>query len=157
MQTPHLIAPRELPDGTISWEEQQPDLAVRIREGDPNIGWLGDERLSLHLSPHYFDEALGREVPRWEVWRRHEDGTSSLVCHKLGMRPDGDALIRGLARNDSLRHDIAGEMLALRAKHEAQVAAAHLEQAEDTADKLHWALSRDLSEPTGRPVRMGGR
>jgi hypothetical protein len=162
LQTPHLIAPREKPDGTVSWEEQEPDLAERIRKGDANIGWLGDERLSLHLNLKYQpdpDEHPEIVLPRWEVWRRHDDGTSSVVCHFVGQRPSADSLIRGLARNDSRTRNIAVEMLEARGAREAREIAAFAEHCEDKADKLHFALSKDLGEPfaSGRIVRLGGR
>lgn len=162
LQVPHLIAPRELPDGTVSWEEQQPELARRIREGDASLGWLGDDRLSLHLNlkhqpdPEHHPEI---EVARWEVWRRHDDGNSSVVCHFVGDRPPADALIRGLARNDTRTRDLANEMIAARDAHNARVSRDFRERAEDKADKLHWALTKDLSEPaaSGRVTRLGGR
>lgn len=162
LHTPHLIAPREKPDGTVSWEEQQPELARRIRDGDANLGWLGDERLSLHLNMTHEPDpvnAPGVTVGRWEVWRRHDDGTSSVVCHMVGDRPNADSLIRGLARNDSRTRDLAVEMIDTRAAHEAERSRRFREHAEDKADKLHWALSRDLGEPAadGRLTRMGGR
>lgn len=150
LRVPHLVSPRELPDGSVSWEEQRPELGARIRDGDGEFGWLGDDRLSLVLNKTY-EDPHGR--PRWEVWRRHEDGSSSLVVHKVGFRINGDELIEQLALHDSRTHDVAGEVLARRVKAKRDKERRFREHSEEKADKLAWALGRDLSVPA-QPGRV---
>jgi hypothetical protein len=156
---PQLIAPREKPDGTVSWEEQAPELGALIRDGDGRSGWLGDPNLSLHCNTTYADDDPAKKGwPRWEIWRRHDDGSSSLmVWCVLPRLPDGLRLTTMLARADSRTHDIAEELLAARDKRDAAARKATTEQAEGLADKLAFALGRDLSLPaqSGRPFRTG--
>jgi hypothetical protein len=151
-RVPHLILPREKPDGTISWEEEQTAIAARIRDGDAALGWLGDDRLSLHLNVAFAREDP-RGLPRWEIWRRDEDGGAAMVTSCVRLRIDGDQLIRQLAAHDSRTHDIAAEVLARNDTRVEASKAAFREANEDRADKLAWALGRDLGIPAqdGRP------
>lgn len=163
--TPHLLAPRETPDGVVSWEESQPELARRIREGDAALGWLGDDRLSLHCNVKFArevdltDPRSGKGVPKWEIWRRLDDGTSALVGSLVTLRiQNGDGLIRRLAAGDARTHDHASEMLERRARADAKAKGDARDGYADKADKLAWALGRDLSLPaqSGRVFSLGG-
>lgn len=158
----HLVQPRvDGVAGTVSWEENQPDLAVRIREGDARFGWLGDPRLSLRLNLEYAHDPENKKpgLPRWEVWRNHETGTPTFVVSCVAQRVDGDKLMQMLAAADSRTHDIASEIIGRRDARDAAKKAAAIEEFEDKADKLQWALAKDLSAPMpdGRVVRLGGR
>lgn len=146
----HLLAPRALPDGSISWEAQRPEIGRMVRDGDPDTGWLGDERLSLVLNTSFaadHPEVNCNGAPRWEVWRAHEQGEPSLMVWCVTHRIDGHQLCRQLALHDSRTHDIATEMLAARDKRAADLAADHRAENEAGADKLAWALGRDMSAP----------
>lgn len=159
MTSPYLVAPRALPDGSVSWEEQKPEIAKRIREGDPLLAWIGDPRLTLVLNTTFAtDEAEQAKVrpdkrglPRWEVWRAHEEGEPTLVVSCIAQRIDGDQLIRQLAMHDTRGRDLAQEMLDLRDAHEADLSKRHRDENEALADKLAWALGRD----TGAPAQSG--
>lgn len=160
LDVPHLIAPRELPDGSVSWEEEKPEIAKRIRDGDPRFHWLGDDRLSLVLNKTFADDdPQHRGLPRWEVWRRHEEGEPTLVIHCVTQRIDGDQLVLQLAAHDSRTRDLATEMLAAHHAKREQLAKDARDENEGHADKLAWALGKDLSAPaqSGRIFRPGGR
>lgn len=154
LEVPHLLGARALPDGTFSFEEQRPELGKRIREGDGRLGWLGDDRLMLTCNVAFKDEdPQHRNLPRWEVWRTHEEGEPTLVMWYVGPKPDGDQLIRQLALHDSRTHDIAAEVLGRRDARTDRLKKESRDQFEDSADKLAWALGRDLGAPaqSGRP------
>lgn len=159
----HLLAPRQTPEGTVSWEETAPDIGRLIRDGDPTCGWLGDPLLSLHLNLAYRTDPENRKpgIPRWEVWRNHGGTEPTFVCSLVAQRLNGELarrLCSILAAHDSRIHDIADEMLAARDRTaESESDTARAEYA-DKADKLAWALGRDLSLPAqdGRVIRLGG-
>lgn len=133
----NLIAPRELPDGRIVWEEHT-DIGRKLREGDPLIGWDGDDSLSL---------ILNTAGPRWEVWQRCPDGVARLLLWRNGTRIPGNDLLVEMMRGDTRRHDVAAETLAHNERVDAERRKQFDEQVEARADKLAWALGRDLSEP----------
>lgn len=161
LRSPRLVAPNYTPDGTVSWEETQPELARRIRDGDPNLGWLGDDRLSLHLNLTWVDPDPAKAgLPRWEVWRDHETVDPTLVASHVALRVgNGDGLVAMLAAHDSRTHDIASEVIAARDERERASKARSHEEFEHKADKLAWALARDLGEPAadGRIMPLSGR
>jgi hypothetical protein len=148
LDIPHLVAPRALPDGSVSWEEEKPDIAKRIREGDGRLNWLGDDRLNLVLNMEFArQDPLERGLPRWEVWRAHEEGDPTLVVTCVAQRIDGDQLIMQLATHDSRTRDIAGDIIAARDKRAATLAKDARDENEGVADKLAWALGKDLGSP----------
>lgn len=158
----HFLAPRATPDGVVSWEEHNPELAARIRDGDAALGWLGDIRLSLHLNKAYETDPENPKpgTPRWEVWRDHEGTDPTFVAsHVSFTMGNGDGLIRMLAAHDSRTHDIASEVLAARDRRDASKRAEFGEISNDKADKLAWALGRDLSLPAqdGKVFPLHGR
>lgn len=151
----HLVAARFTPDGTIALDHEQRDVSARIRDGDPTLDWLGDDRLSLHVTPNF----EGSGVPRFEVWRDHEGTAPTLVMHRVCQSlGTGDGLIRQLAAHDTRVHDMTAEILGARDAREAAERARFAEFAEGTADKIAFALGRDLSAPaqSGRVYRIGG-
>lgn len=159
-----LVAPRYLPDGTVSWEGQRPDLAQRIRDGDGQVGWLGDESLSLMLNTAYKTDPDNPKpgTPRWEVWRRHDVDPPSMVCSMVTWRINEAQVVKLLTRlaaSDSRTHDIASEHLAARDAKEALAKANLREQAEGHGDRLAHALGKDLGAPMpdGKIIRLGGR
>lgn len=131
----YLIAPRELGDGRVVWEDYY-DVSARLRDGDPTCGWEGDERLSL---------VLNVLADRWEVWRRHEDGTSSLVCHRAGTSKPGPELIRRLAEHDTRKVDVLARVEAENAERERDRERESHAQHEEMADRLYYGLTKDLS------------
>lgn len=150
-RVPHLLAPRATPDGTVLWEENSPEVGRRLREGDANVGWLGDDRLSLHLNLAYAHEAdpadprAGHGIPRWEVWRDHETVAPTLVCSIVNLRiGNGDQLLRMLAAHDSRTHDMATELITARDARTAREKATFQEMSMDKGDRLAHGLGRDL-------------
>lgn len=141
-----LTLPQYEPDGSVSWEAEAPGVADRIREGDPTLGWLGDDRLELRLNIEHARTHFTK-LPRWEVWRVHEQGEPSMVISCIAQRIDGNQLIRQLALHDSRTHDIAKEIFDERDKAKARAEQDFRDENEEKADKFAWALGRDLSSP----------
>lgn len=148
--------PQYEPDGSVSWEAEAPGIADRIRDGDPELGWLGDELLELRLNIEHARTHFTK-LPRWEVWRKHPQGEPTMVISCIAQRIDGAQLIRQLALHDSRTHDVAAEILDKRDKVQAATEQAFRDENEEKADKLAWALGRDLSEPvqSGRYYPLG--
>jgi len=143
----HLIAPAELPDGTVVWEEREPELGQLLRDGDPVTGWAGDDRLTLCLNTEYRDQRDGYSGPAWEVWRRHEDGTSTIVMRKKGARIDRNVLLRLLAAHDTRHVNVIDQVAKANAANEKSLDDDFGDYVEDRADRLAWALGRDLEIP----------
>lgn len=148
----YLVAPRELPDGTVVWDDHAPTIAERIRDGDPTYGWTGDPRLSLCLNTAYSDERDRYWGVAWEIWRRHEDGSSSIVMRKKGAGLDAGVLLRLLAEHDTRYVDVIGAVGRANAELERGRDAAFHDVVEDRADRLAHALARDLdvAAPDGK-------
>lgn len=153
----YLIAACEMPDGTFSMEEQRPSLAQRVRDGDPVYGWTGDPALSLAMNTDYHDPADGYRGPCWEVWRRHEDGSSSVVMRKKGTQIDDAVLLRLLAEHDTRYHDVGQRVWSENEQLRQRRAAEFGDYCEERADRLADALARDLGEPApdGRIYPLG--
>lgn len=156
MRHSDIVVPHYNQDGSTTWENEQPDIGQRIREGDATLGWLGDPLLELRAHPHYIDADNVDRGTRWEVWRHHEDGEPTLVASKFG-KLNGEQLIRNLAAHDTRTHDIATELIAAR---DARLEALKRDAADENAgiaDKLAWALGKDLGAPaqSGRVFATG--
>jgi hypothetical protein len=75
--------------GFVPWEAQEIDRW--LREGKPELGWRGDNRLELRIGvltaningtdPHTkkYQRKGDRVAWRWEVWRHNEDGTEKRI------------------------------------------------------------------------------
>lgn len=158
LDIPHLVAPRALPDGSVSWEEEKPEIGRRLREGDGRLNWLGDDRLTLVCNKTYEDPNPRKAGwPRWEVWRAHEQGEPTLVVWCVTQRIDGDQLLMQLSQHDTRTHDIGQEILDARDARAASNASRFRDENEDIADKLAWGLGRDLGSPaqSGRVFGTG--
>lgn len=143
--TQHLIAPRQLPDGNILWEETGGDVGetvARLRAYDP--------RCSLELRPPH----------EWLITRLCEDGERRVVGRRVSERvPHGDRLVAELASHDTRRgYDPIADVDAHNDKIDASNAQKLSDETEGHADHLAWALGRDLSEPAqdGRLYALGG-
>ena len=86
------------------------------------------------------------------------DGKDTLVCTREGERLPGNDLIRALIAADSRRHDRLAQLLAADDAHRQAVNSRNDAMIEDRADKLAWALGRDLNMPAqdGRVIPLGG-
>ena len=114
------------------------ELADRIKNGDPTCGWEGDPRLTL---ARYDDPVTG---PQFELWRLEHDGQYRLVA-KLAGHLDPSNICRRLVEHDIRRgFDIKDAV----DRHNAKVHAARMAPVQDrlsgAADKLAWALRKDL-------------
>jgi hypothetical protein len=122
------------------------DFDRRLKEGDASIGWTGDERLGVY----YADGRL-------ELRRLCEDGELRVIMRaRPGVKVLDTQTLRFLAEHDSQSrraYDVRAEMDqhndTIRRDAERQVAA-HNEQ---FAEKLRWALRRDIGAHVGGSSR----
>lgn len=145
IDTPHLIAPRALPDGRVAWAETQGDVGAvvtMLREYDPRCSLVRDNAAN-----------------QWEVWRQCEDEEPRRLCSRPGEHvPNGPHLIAHLAKHDTRRgfdpiKDVDAANAAINAERDR-----HFDElAEDKADRLAHALAKDLDEPMpdGKMIRLG--
>lgn len=115
------------------------DVVDRLHNGDPSIGWEGDERLAL-----YMEFLPGHEQPSWVLERLEDDGVYRIVCRS---KPGVDLrdLPRRLVEHDTRR----GTNAILDAlAHNAKLAKAQEDAAVDaTAEKLEkvvWGIHKDV-------------
>lgn len=145
IDTAHLIAPRALPDGRVAWSEAGGDVGAvvdALRAYDP--------RLSL---------VRNNTDGCWEVWRQCEDEEPRKVGSRPGVHvPNGPKLVESLAARDTRRgFDPVADIDKMNAAAFADEDRAFDELAEDKADRLAYALGKDLGEPMadGRMIRLG--
>jgi hypothetical protein len=149
LASPEFLIPQGmLPDGRIEFVEHRSSaesVVERLREYDP----------ALSLRINAVDDC-------WEIWRMCEDRKARRVgkldgTHRL---PSADHLIAQLAAFDSrLGFDPYEAMVAEEDRIERERRQDFADEQEDRADKLHYALSKDLSAhaPAARPIPLGGR
>lgn len=131
--------PELLPDGTTLLRDA--DFDRRLHDGDASLGWNGDPRLGVYLADD-----------RVELRRLCEDGELRLIMRsKPGHRSLDTAALRFLAEHDSQsRRRYSGQEVI---DHNRKLLAAREQAAkdarEDAADKLHWALRRDMGQHEG--------
>lgn len=91
-----LLVPEYL-NGVPTFVPYAHDIQRKLKEGDPSIGWEGDER--LYIAPR--DGAEG-----YVVGRLCEDGVKRLICYsKPPHRLDQELLVM-LRDNDTRRTDV---------------------------------------------------
>lgn len=131
-----LTIPTLLPDGRSLWVDA--DFYTRLHFGDASIGWNGDPTLAVY---HQGDRL---EIVRWA------DGTPQIIMRsKPGHKSLDTAALVFLAAHDSQRRGgydakqhVDSHNESVRAARQAEVDA----KFEEAADKLHFALRRDLGE-----------
>jgi hypothetical protein len=118
------------------------DFAARLREGDASVGWVGDDRLGV-----YFADG------RLEIRRLDESGELVVVMRsKPGVRMLGTETLRVLAEHDSRsrrQYNVVEDVIAHNERLEAGHKAAAREKYDEVADRLHWALLKDLGATEG--------
>jgi hypothetical protein len=131
-----------LPDGTnLVVEGDVHDIARRLHEGDPTLGWAGDPNLLLFLNV-----ATGM----FEVWAPD----AHLEPYLAVAHPRCDAsLIRRLVDADNRRETAYDRVVAANAKAEADAAQVRADHQEEVADRLHHALRKDLGHHVGGSTR----
>lgn len=142
----HLVAPAQLPDGTTVWSEAGGDVGVVVQ-------MLREYDTRLNLCRSNVRDC-------WEVWRQCEDGEARRVASRPGTHvPNGPSLVAFLAAHDTQRgYDPVADTFAYNDRVDADRAAVAGERFEDKADRLAFALGRDLDEPaqSGRLYPLGG-
>jgi hypothetical protein len=118
------------------------DIATRIQKGDES-GWRGDPNASLMWNP---------TAHRFEVWMVDATGTPYIACSHY--RCD-HTLITKLIEGDwqkgkQLAEDMMKKNRAIKDAHETVERDKRLE----LADKLHWALVRDIGHMEGSNRRQ---
>lgn len=124
----------------VSWDVY--DIATRIQRGDES-GWRGDPSASLMFNPL---------ANRFEVWMVDATNTPYVACshdrcdHTLIMK-----LIEGdWQKGKQLAEDIMKRNRQIKDAHEQ----AEKDKRQELADKLHWALVRDLGHLEGSNRRQ---
>jgi len=118
------------------------DIVRRIREGDES-GWRGDPNASIMFNP---------VTRHFEVWLVDDKNIPYIACssdrcdHSLivklieGDRQKGKKLIEEIQKKNRLAHEAKLSM--------------DRDRAEEIADKMHWAIIRDLGHLEGGTRRQ---
>lgn len=127
-----------LPDGTrVAVEGHVLDTLRLLREGDGILGWEGDPNIQILV-----DLATGT----YDVWTLDAAGEPYLALS----RPYADhRLVQDILNADTRRRDVAGSVLELNKARERAAQAEFSERVEEAADKLQFALRKDLGHLFG--------
>lgn len=119
------------------------DIGLRLAKGDATLGWEGDPALSLHLAVEI--DARGEPVPNgqvaYEVWHVGADGEPYCV---LSAQKCDERIIRRIAAADNRRTSLTNRVESLQNKIDAARASREADQRGALAEKLAWALRKDL-------------
>lgn len=144
MSTSRFVLPEMASKGRARiWRDPTVESIVkRMHEGDPTLGWSGDERLGLYYG------VKEPNIGRWLVIRFDEEGNEHIVCRS---NPGASliGLIPFLAENDQRRRN-ATDIIELMDREDAARAAAG-QRAEQAAIE-HFA-----SQATRRRAPLGRR
>lgn len=134
------------------------DIGRRINEGDPTVGWPGDPSMALCVdTEEYLTDAAGRPTgvrnPKWgwfEVWGTDAHGEVYLAASA----PRCDAgLLRKLAEGHWSRGNPFDRVVAENRRRQADQDRVERDRREETIDKLHLALRKDLGAYEGGLTR----
>ena len=118
------------------------DIATRIQKGDES-GWRGDPSASLMFNPI---------AQRFEVWMIDATGTPYIACSHT--RCDHTLIVKLIEgdwmKGKQLAEDINKRNRAIIQAHET----AEQDKRLELADKLHWALIRDIGHMEGSNRRI---
>lgn len=118
------------------------DIANRIQRGDES-GWRGDPSASLMFNPM---------AGRFEVWMVDATGTPYVACSHT--RCDHTLIVKLIEgdwqKGKALHEDLMKRNRKVRDAHETTEKEKRLE----LADKLHWALVRDMGHLEGSNRRI---
>lgn len=135
-----LSTPEFLPNGQSLWRDH--DFDTRLHYGDASIGWNGDMDLGVY---HEGDRLV---IVRW-----CEDGEPRVIMRsKPGHKSLDTAALVFLAAHDSQRrggYDVKADVDATRARIDADKARESDAKFDEVADKLHFALRRDIGAHEG--------
>ena len=140
----HDILSQHIP-GADGWAEISTDvydIARRVREGDES-GWQGDPTASILFNPL---------TQHFEVWLIDAQNTPYIACSS--QRCDHSLILKLIEgdwrKGHRLLEDIQKKNAAAR---KAEDDAKH-EQAREIADKIHWAIIKDLGHLEGGTHRQ---
>jgi hypothetical protein len=134
-----LSLPQLLADGSTLMVDH--DFITRLHTGDPTIGWLGDERLGVYATPTGI-----------EIKRLCEDGELRVIMRsKPGVRVLSTDTLRFLAAHDGrgAGAGIADRIIAQNDRVRAAQNAQLREFCDDAADRLEFALMKDIGATEG--------
>lgn len=135
-----LTLPTFLPGGGSLWIDA--DFIQRLHYGDATIGWNGDMSLGVY---HEGDRLV---IARW-----CEDGEPRVIMRsKPGHKTLDTSALAFLAAHDSQRrggYDVKADVDATRARIDADKQRATDAKFEEVADKLHFALRKDIGAHEG--------
>lgn len=118
------------------------DFEHRLKHGDASVGWIGDERLGVYQA----DGCL-------ELRRLCEDGELRLIARsRPGLRVLDTQMLRWLAERDSQSrraYDVRAEIDAHNDEIRRDAERRRQAQTEAFAEKLQWALRRDIGALEG--------
>lgn len=135
--------PVVLPDGSTLLQDH--DFLTRLKQGDPSIGWLGDDRLGVYF-----------EADCLTIKRLCEDGVVRTICRsKPGVRYLNTDTLKFLAAHDGrgAGHDVVDRLIAQNDRVRAEQDAKFKEFCDETADRLEFALMKDLGTHEGSGLR----
>lgn len=136
-----LVHPEVINGRRIWMDSAMSDIIDKIRNGDPTMGWDGDERLAVYSKPH----PLGQ---RFELWRLEDDGEYRFVVSTEPGDPFDNTIIVWLVQNDRRRKPDNWSLHDEISAHNARIAAARESDRQDwireeIAPRLMHALRKD--------------
>lgn len=145
------IQPKQLPDGSIVWEEHGKAKAVidALRAYDP--------RCSLVRNHTDVNIETG-QVGCWEIWRLNENGEPNRVGSWWNDRlPEPEQVVAALAARDTWRGFDPYQHIVDAQEHKARVEGAAFDEAiAEHADRIHYEMVDELSAhmPAARPIPL---
>lgn len=137
-----FLTARMLPAGRSILADH--DFDRRLHEGDPTVGWVGDPRLGV---------VYNGDTDRIELWRYCEDGEARKITQsRPGVRVLDSDVLRFLAEHDPLSrraYNVNADIAAHNAKVRSRQAADLQAREEAAADRLQWALRKDIGAYEG--------
>lgn len=130
----NIQLPTNLPDGTTLYVDA--DFYDRLHNGEPSVGWIGDERLGVYFAENCL-----------EIRRLCEDGELRLVAKsKPGVRQLNVQMFRWLAERDSRSrraYDVKVDIDKHNAKIERERETALNERVAEAAERMYHAANKD--------------
>lgn len=142
MSTLHL--PKFLPDGSTLVEDS--DFTKRLHEGDATVGWVGDPALGIYFSNGCL-----------EIRRMGPNGETYLITRaKPHVRVLNAQTLRWLAEHDSMsrrQYRVNDDIDSTNNRVEQNLRTAAREKQAEAAERLYWALKRDIGAYEGGTTR----
>jgi hypothetical protein len=140
----HELMQNHIP-GSDAWAEVNSDvydIARRIREGDES-GWRGDPNASLMFNP---------QTQQFEVWM--VDGLNQPYIACSSSRCDHSLIVKLIEGDWQKGRRLLDDIQKKNRTAQAAKEQAQHDQHQELADKLHWALIKDIGHLEGGTKRM---